>query len=108
MGINAARSEKTLNHFKSDVFAAVANIDAKSPQLHVFSSDGNIAVAYLSQTFLIGLCRGFNCCPYYQSLCKRHVSARQEMTVFSDEKSWYTLWSNRLRSRENHVIRERS
>ena len=38
MGINAARSEKTLNHFKSDVFAAVANIDAKSPQLSLVAT----------------------------------------------------------------------
>ena len=54
IGINATKSEKTLNHFKSDVFAAVANVDAKRPQLSLVATVK--AVAYLSQTFLIDLC----------------------------------------------------
>ena len=55
IGINAAKSEKTLNHFKSgDVFAAVANVHAKSPQLSLVATVK--AVAYLSQTFFIDLC----------------------------------------------------
>ena len=31
IGINAAKIEKTWIHFKSDVFAAVAIVDAKAP-----------------------------------------------------------------------------
>ena len=31
IGINATKLEKTLIHFKSDVFAAVAVVDAKTP-----------------------------------------------------------------------------
>ena len=32
IGINATKFEKTLIHFKSDVFAAVAVVDAKTPR----------------------------------------------------------------------------
>ena len=31
IGINATKSEKTLIHFKSDVFPAIAVVDAKTP-----------------------------------------------------------------------------
>ena len=38
IGINATKFEKTLIHFKSDVFAAVAVVDAKTP--HSWESAG--------------------------------------------------------------------
>ena len=38
IGINATKIEKTGIHFKTDVFAAVAVVDAKAPY---FDSDGN-------------------------------------------------------------------
>ena len=37
---------------------------------------------YFSQTFVIFLCRGFSCCPYYRGVCNSEVSARRELTVF--------------------------
>ena len=43
IGINATKIEKTEIHFKTDVFAAVAVVDAKAPYFHTMIPDSSYA-----------------------------------------------------------------
>ena len=43
IGINATKIEKTGIHFKTDVFAAVAVVDAKAPYFHTMIPDSSYA-----------------------------------------------------------------
>ena len=44
IGINVTKIEKTGNHFKADVFAAVAVVDAKAPHYILFEQTINICI----------------------------------------------------------------
>ena len=59
IGINATKIEKTGIHFKTDVFAAVAVVDAKTP-LRYHDSDGHENVTYKVNLRFFNLYRDYS------------------------------------------------